>query len=154
VYQRIGMKGEVGWKELNAGICKAMQIYCGAYKSERMLKTGLWWLDSIRRSEACSAYVRNPHELGRYLECLTRLTVSEIIVHASLVRKASNTILDFHRVDYPSLDPVEWRKHVALRLQDGSVVAGELDLDYYLASPYKSTFQENYDAHAALKEQG
>jgi hypothetical protein len=33
VYQRIGMGGEVGWKELQMGMCKVMQIYCGAYKS-------------------------------------------------------------------------------------------------------------------------
>ena len=65
-----------------------MQTYCGEYKSEKMLKTGLWWLNSIRESEATRPYVRNPHELERYLECLTRLTVSEMIIHASLARKA------------------------------------------------------------------
>jgi succinate dehydrogenase/fumarate reductase flavoprotein subunit len=150
VYQRIGRRGDVGWKELNAGICKAMQVYCGAYKSERMLRTGLWWLDSIRQSEAANGYVRNPHELGRYLECLTRLTVSEIIIHASLARRASSTILDFHRVDYPTVDPMEWRKHITLKRQADAIVTGELDLDYYLAAPYASTFEENYEAHSAL----
>ncbi len=152
VYQRIGSGGEVGWKELQAGLCKVMQIHCGAYKSERMLQAGLWWLDSIKQSEAANTYVRNPHELGRYLECLTRLTLSELIIHASLARKASSDILDFHRVDYPLTDPREWRKYITLKLVDDHVVTGSLPLDYYLAAPYSSTFKENYAAHAAIDE--
>jgi succinate dehydrogenase/fumarate reductase flavoprotein subunit len=150
VYQRVGLKGEVGWKELNMGIARAMQIYCGAYKSERMLNTGLWWLDSIKQSEVANTYVRNPHELERYLECLTRLTLSEVIINASLARKASSNILDFHRVDYPTADPREWRKYITLKLQDDKVVTGDLSLNYPLQAPYGSTFKENYEAHAAL----
>ncbi len=150
VYQRVGLKGDVGWKELNMGIARAMQIYCGAYKSDRMLNTGLWWLDSIKQSELANTYVRNPHELERYLECLTRLTLSEVIIHASLARKASSNILDFHRVDYPTADPREWRKYITLKLQDDKVVAGDLSLNYPLQAPYGSTFKENYEAHAAL----
>jgi len=146
------MGGGVGWKELNAGLAKVMQVYCGAYKSERMLQTGLWWLNSARKSEASNTYVRNPHELGRYLECLTRLTVSEIIINASLARKASSNILDFHRVDRPAVDPMEWRKYVTLRLQDNRVVIGDMPLDYYLSSPYRSTFEDNYEAHSGLDD--
>ncbi len=151
VYQRIGAGGDVGWKELHAGACKVMQIYCGAYKSETMLKTGLWWLNSLQEGEASRTYVRNPHELERYLECLTRLTLSEVIIHASLARKASSEILDFHRVDYPVADPKEWRKYITLRLQDERVVTGELPLDYFLKAPFKSNFRENYEAHASLQ---
>jgi succinate dehydrogenase/fumarate reductase flavoprotein subunit len=152
IYQRVGRGGEVGWKELNAGLARVMQIYCGAYKSERMLQTGLWWLNSARQSEACNTYVRNPHELGRYLECLTRLTLSEIIINASLARKASSNILDFHRVDHPAVDPMEWRKYVTLRLQDNRVVIGDMPLDYYLSSPYRSTFADNYELHSDLDD--
>lgn len=152
VYQRIGRGGDVGWKELNAGTCRIMQIYCGAYKSERMLKTGLWWLDSIKESEASRTYVRNPHELERYLECLTRLTMSEVIIHASLARKASSEILDFHRVDYPEVEPKEWHKFITLKLENDRVVTDSLPLNYYLLQPYASTFKENYEAHASLSE--
>jgi succinate dehydrogenase/fumarate reductase flavoprotein subunit len=152
VYQRIGQNGDVGWKELNAGLSRVMQIYCGAYKSERMLQTGLWWLDSVRQSEASNTYVRNPHELERYLECLTRLTMSEVIIHASLARKASSNILDFHRVDYPTVEPREWRKYIALRLQNDRVVTEDLPLNYYLSAPNGSTFKENYEAHAGLND--
>jgi len=152
VYQRIGQKGDVGWKELNMGVARVMQIYCGAYKSERMLQTGLWWLDSVRHSEASKTYVRNPHELERYLECLTRMTLSEVIIHASLARKASSNVLDFHRVDYPTMDPRDWRKYITLKLQDDKVVTGDLPLNYPLQAPFASTFKENYEAHAGLND--
>jgi succinate dehydrogenase/fumarate reductase flavoprotein subunit len=150
VYQRVGLKGEVGWKELTAGTARVMQIFCGAYKSERMLQTGLWWLDSIRQSEAANTYVRNPHELERYLECMTRLTLSEVIIQASLARKASSNILDFHRVDFPTVEPRDWRKYITLKLDKDSVVTGDLPLDYFITGDNRSTFKENYEAHADL----
>jgi succinate dehydrogenase/fumarate reductase flavoprotein subunit len=152
IYQRIGQRGDVGWKELNAGMARAMQIYCGAYKSERMLQTGLWFLDSIREGEVNRTYVRNPHELMRYLECMTRLTISEVIINASLARKASSQVLGFNRVDYPEMDPRDWRKFITLKQVNGEVVTGDLPLDYYLQEPYGSTFKENYEVHASLNE--
>jgi succinate dehydrogenase/fumarate reductase flavoprotein subunit len=152
VYQRIGMGGEIGWKELQAGLCKVMQIYCGAYKSERMLQTGLWWLDSVRKSEVANTFVRNPHDLERYLECLTRLTLSEVIINTSLARKASSNILDFHRVDYPSVEPKEWRKFITIKQQNDRVVTGELPLNYYMLAPNGTTFKENYETHSGLND--
>ena len=152
IYQRIGKKGELGWKELNAGVAKIMQVYCGGFKSEKMLQTGLWWLDSARRGEAAHTYVRNPHELGRYLECLTRLTVSEIIIQASLARKASSDILGFQRLDYPAIEPREWRRLITLKLQKGQVITGSLPLDYYLSQPFSSEFKDNYESHCGLAE--
>jgi len=150
VYQAIGRHGDVGWKELQAGLCKVMQIYCGAYKSERMLQTGLWWLNSIRESEVSRAYVRNPHELERYLECLTRLTLSEVIIHASLARKASSRTLDFNRVDYPAVEPKEWRKLITLKANDGQVIINDMPLNFSVLPPYASTLKENYEMHAGL----
>jgi succinate dehydrogenase/fumarate reductase flavoprotein subunit len=152
VYQRVGQPGDVGWKELNSGTARIMQIYCGAYKSERMLKTGLWWLDSIKDSEVTRTYVRNPHELERYLECLSRLTISEIIINASLARKESNQVLDFHRVDYPESDPKESQKLITLKLKNDRIVIRSLPLNYYLEEPYAATFKENYEAHAGTNE--
>jgi succinate dehydrogenase/fumarate reductase flavoprotein subunit len=152
VYQQVGKKGDIGWKELNSGICRVMQIHCGAYKAERPLQTGLWWLNSIRESEAERTYVRNPHELERYLECLTRLTLSEVIINASLARKASSDVLDFHRVDYPEVEPRDWRKFVTLKLQGDQVVTGSLPLNYFLTEPYAGTFAENYAVHAGLPD--
>ena len=152
IYQRIGQRGDVGWKELNSGTARIMQIYCGGYKSEQMLKEGLWWLDSIRESEVNRTYVRNPHELMRYIECLSRLTISEVIINASLARQGSSQVLGFNRVDYPEMDPKELNKFITLKLQNDQVVTGSLPLNYYLSEPYASTFKENYEAHSSLNE--
>ena len=54
----------------------------------------------------------------------------KIILHASLARKASSQFLDFHRIDYPALDPAEWNKFLTLKLVNGKVKAGELPLNY------------------------
>jgi len=150
VYAPLEGSGRVGWKELQAGICRIMQDYCGEYKNEETLKTGLWWFNSIRESEASNVYVRNPHELGRFLECMVRLTVGEIIIHASLARKASSRHLDFKRLDYPADDPPEWKKFVTVKLKDGDVKSGDLPCDFWLRPPYRPTYRENYDQHSEL----
>ncbi|MBW2030775.1 MAG: FAD-dependent oxidoreductase [Deltaproteobacteria bacterium] len=153
VYLPVRRKGGIGWKELQAGICRIMQDYCGEYKSEEVLKTGLWWLNSIRESEAANVYARNPHELARALEVFSRLTVSEMIIHASLARRASGAILDFKRVDYPELDPPEWNKFVTIRREEGQVKIGEIPFYYWLLPPNASSYEENYTKHTGLQEE-
>lgn len=150
VYAPIEREGDIGWRELHAGITRVMQVHCGEYKNERMLKRGLWWLESIRESEAERTFVRNPHELGRYLECQTRLTVGEIIIQASLARKASSRLLGFHRTDYPQMEPRKWWKFVTVRLEDGEVKVGELPMRYWLLPPNAQTYRENYEKHVGL----
>jgi len=150
VYAPVGRKGDVGWKELHAGICRIMQDYCGEYKTEEVLKTGLWWLNSIRESEGERALVRNPHELARTLECFSRITVGEMIMHASLARKASSRPLNFKRLDYPEMDPPEWNKFVTIKLENGKVKAGELPFKYWLLPPNAPTYKENYEQHCGL----
>ena len=150
VYAPVNRKDGIGWKELQAGISRIMQDYCGEYKSEEILKAGLRWLDSIRESEAANAYARNPHELWRTLECMERLRAGEIVMHASLVRKASSAALDFKRTDYPEMDPPEWNKYVVIKLVDGDVEVGELPFNYWLLPPYAPTYEENYMQHADL----
>jgi succinate dehydrogenase/fumarate reductase flavoprotein subunit len=140
----------MGWKELRAGLCRIMQDYCGEYKSEEALRMGLRWLNSIRESEASTAYVRNPHELARTLECLTHITVGEIIMQASLARKASNSALEFYRLDYPKMDPPEWNKLVTIRQENGDIKIGELPLNYLLLPPNASTYEDNYRKHSCL----
>ena len=151
VYAPIGRKGDIGWKELQAGICRVMQDYCGEYKGEETLKSGLWWLNNIRESEAARTCVRNPHELARFLECMVRLKVGEMIMHASLARKASSEFLDFKRIDYPQVDPPEWNKFVAIRLENGEVKVGELPFNYWLLPPNAPTYEENYNKHCGLQ---
>ena len=96
------------------------------------------------------AYARNPHELARTLECFTRLTVSEIVMHASLARKASSMELGFKRLDYPQIDPPEWKKYITLRQEKGEVKVGERPLKYWLLPPYAPTYEENYNKHCGL----
>ncbi len=150
VYAPVRRTSGIGWKELRAGICRIMQDYCGEFRNKETLDMGLRWLSSIRESEASNVYARNPHELMRSVECLTRIIVGEIMMHASLARKASSKALDFKRLDYPETDPKEWNKLVTIRLNDGNVKVGELPLDYYLLPPNSSTHEENYRRHSAL----
>jgi succinate dehydrogenase/fumarate reductase flavoprotein subunit len=150
VYAPINRKDGVGWKELQAGICRIMQDYCGEFKSEEILKTGLRWLNSIRESEASTAYARNPHELKHVLECFSRLTAGEIIIHASLARKASSQALNFNRIDYPEKDPPEWNKFVTIKLENGEVKVGEMPFNYWLLPPNAPTYEENYKRHCDL----
>jgi succinate dehydrogenase/fumarate reductase flavoprotein subunit len=150
VYAPIKRKDGIGWKELQAGLSRIMQDYCGEYKGEETLRMGLRWLNSIRESEGARVYARNPHELARTLECFSRLTVGEIIMQASLARKASSQCLDFKRLDYPEVDPPEWNKFVTTRLEDEELKVGELPLKYWLLPPNAPTYEENYKKHCSL----
>ena len=150
VYSPVGRKGDIGWKELHGGIARIMQDYCGEYKSEEVLKRGLWWLNSIRESEAERVYIRNPHELARFLETMVRLTVGELIMNASLARQASSEPLDFWRLDYPEVDPPEWQRFVTIRLENGEAKVGERPFKFWLLPPNAPTYEENYRQHCGL----
>jgi succinate dehydrogenase/fumarate reductase flavoprotein subunit len=151
VYSPIEKKGRsIGWKELNAGICRIMQDYCGQYKTEETLQAGLRLLQELRESEASTAYAANPHELARVVECQSLITAGEAVIHASLARQASSKLLNFVRLDYPSVDPPEWRKLLPIKLVDDQVIVGELPLDYHLQYPYAPTYEENYNLHCDL----
>jgi succinate dehydrogenase/fumarate reductase flavoprotein subunit len=141
-------KHNIGWKELNAGICRIMQDYCGQYRNEETLKAGLRILRELRESEATMLHASTPHELGRALECQTIMTVGEIVMQASLARKASSVFLNFSRLDYPAKDPPEWRKLLPIKLVDGRVEVGELPFNYHLLPPYAPTYQENYKIYS------
>ena len=148
VFAPVLRESGIGWKELQAGVCRIMQDYCGEYKTEDLLTLGLKWMDSIRQGEATELFARNPHELVRGLECLVRLTVGEITLHSSLARRASSKPLDYKRLDYPDLDPPEWKKFITVRQDGDSVKVGELPLRFWLQPPYAATYQENYHAHS------
>jgi succinate dehydrogenase/fumarate reductase flavoprotein subunit len=152
VYAPIKRKDGMGWNEVKAGLCRIMQDYCGEYKSEPLLKMGLKWFESAREQEAANMYARNPHELVHCIECLTHIEVGEIVMHACLNRKASCAALDFKRIDYPEMDPPEWRKLITMKLNNGNIEVGERPVDYWLQPPYAPTYKENYEKHCALKE--
>ena len=141
-------KKGVGWKELNYAVARVMQDYCGKYKNEHTLTSGLRLLGELKENEAATAYAANPHELGRTLECLSLITLGEMVMHASLARRCSSLFLDFYRLDYPQMDPQEWAKLLPMRQEDHKVMTRELPLDFHLSAPYASSYEENYRLYA------
>jgi succinate dehydrogenase/fumarate reductase flavoprotein subunit len=137
----------IGWKELNAGICRIMQDYCGQFKNEETLRIGLRLLREIQESEAAMVHAANPHELARAVECMSIITVGEAVIHACLARKASSKLLNFHRFDYPEMDPPAWHKLLPVRQRAGEVQVDEWETDYFLCPPYAPTYKENYRQH-------
>jgi succinate dehydrogenase/fumarate reductase flavoprotein subunit len=143
IYLPVQRKSGIDWKELNAGVCKVMQDYCGEIKSEELLKIGLKWFDELEEGEARTVFARNPHELGRVLEVMNIITVGQIIMESSRARKCTMPSLGFFRPDFPQVDPPEWRKWVTLKLDHGNVEIGELPVDYH------GDLVKNYEAHRA-----
>lgn len=150
IYSFVKRRDGIRWKELIGGINRVMQDFCGPYKHEETLKIGLKLLHKIKNDEMRYAYAPNPHELSRILECDFLLSVGEVVFHSSLARKASSLRLSFFRMDYPEIDPIEWQKHIIIKLKDGEVKVSELPLDYYLRAPYATTYEENYKSHSGL----
>lgn len=98
-------------------------------------------LKEIEEKRVPKLYAIDPHKLVHSLEDLSILTNAQIILHASLARKASSRPLDFQRLDYPVLDPPEWNKFLIVKLEDSKVRVGEKPMDFAV------NFKENYEAH-------
>lgn len=143
IYAPINRNGGVVWKDLENGIAKVMQEYCGDVKNDMSLKIGIKSLDELDEGDSQELYASDPHELMHVLECQNILTVGQIILHACLARKASSRWNGFFRSDFPELDPPEWHKFIFLRLDKGEIEFGDLPITY--GSPYK----ENYESHRA-----
>jgi len=143
IYAPISRDSGVDWKELNYGLNKVMQVYCGDPRSEKLMKSGLVFLDDLKQEAAQNLYANTPHKLGRSLEVLDSLTYAEAIIHASLARKSSNQYLDFYRTDYRELDSPEWHKYLVLKKADDEVQSRKMDLEFW------GSFKENYAANNA-----
>jgi succinate dehydrogenase/fumarate reductase flavoprotein subunit len=141
VYASIKISDGIEWKELHTGIARAMQFFCSEYKTELLMNMGLDTLKEIEEKRVPKLYAINPHKLVHSLEDLSILTNAQIILHASLARKASSRRLDFQRLDYPELDPPEWNKFLIVKLEDSKVKVGEKPMDF------ACNFKENYEAH-------
>lgn len=142
VYAPVKRTSGIDWKELNAGIAKAMQYFCSEYKTELIFKMGLDALKELEEVHVPRLYALDPHKLMRSIEDLSLLTHGQIVLNASLARKASSRALSFNRIDYPQMDPPEWNKFVTVKLlPNGKVGAGELPLNY------AGDLKANYEAH-------
>jgi succinate dehydrogenase/fumarate reductase flavoprotein subunit len=148
VYAPVECKGDVDWRELNTAVTKIMQNYCGAFKTEELLSTGLKMLKDLREREAVNLAVQNPHELMRALEVLNIMTNAEVVMEACRARKASSRDMDFVRLDYPEDNPPEWKKFVTIKLGRDGVERGSLSLDYY------GELSDNYEKHNADYKKG
>jgi succinate dehydrogenase/fumarate reductase flavoprotein subunit len=128
------------WKELHIGITRVMQYYCSAYKNESLINIGLDSLKEIEEKYVPKLYALDPHKLMRSLEDLSVLTYAQIILNASLARKASSKLLDFYRIDYPEIDPPEWQKFLTIKQENNKVKIGERPTAYW------GNLKENYEA--------
>lgn len=130
----------IDWKELRAVGARAMQNYCGGLRNEELMKIGLKWIQDIKEKEFPQTYASNPHILLRVLETYNILEADEIIFQAALARKATSSVLNHFRQDYPENDPPEWHKFVTLKQVDGATVVGDLPIGFWgdLAGNYES----------------
>jgi succinate dehydrogenase/fumarate reductase flavoprotein subunit len=142
-----------GWKEVHAGVARVMQDYCSVIKSESILSRGLDWLQSIRESEASRLRARNPRELVRGLQTLSRLTVAEMVLRGSLARKGSSAKANLERVDFPAFDEEDWAEVIVLRPEDGQIKEERIPRTFYLEAPYAPSLAENYGRHAVVFEE-
>ncbi|HEY95484.1 MAG TPA: FAD-binding protein [Dehalococcoidia bacterium] len=148
VYAPIRRSDGVEWKELHAGIAKTMQYFCSEYKTESLFNLALHSLKDIEENWVPKLYALDPHKLLRSLEDLSILTYAQIVLHASLARKASSRYLDFYRIDYPALDPPEWSKFITVRLENDKVTVGEVPLDY--CGNLKANYEANNRDYAGV----
>ena len=118
-----------------------MQQCCGDFKTIPILEHGLKWLDSIKKNEMQRTYARNPHELARVLEDETRITVSEMFLHACIIKIKTD------ESDLPG------GTYVFNQLVGDEVVTTTKENKYWLKPPYAPTYLENYNlCRAAEKE--
>jgi succinate dehydrogenase/fumarate reductase flavoprotein subunit len=144
VYGPLCQKKGAGWKELNDGVCRIIQEYCGEEKNEDLLTIGLQWFRELENGEAAAACATNPHELMHILRVRNMITMGKMMMEACRARKAGNKYLGLTRVDCANADPKEWHKWVTLRLNGETITTGELPLDYY------GDLVGNYKTHCGL----
>jgi len=127
------------WKELNHAISKAMQNYCGGAKEQGLLETGLSILQDYNRNVLPRTAAANPHELTRLLEAHDILTVSQIILHACMRRRANCETMAFYRSDSQGAP----QPFIVISQKDESVRAREIPLDF------AGSIVENYEKYNA-----
>jgi succinate dehydrogenase/fumarate reductase flavoprotein subunit len=141
IYAPIKRTAGIDWKELHAGIARAMQFFCTEFKTESLLKMGLDALKEIEEVHVPRLYALDPHKLMRSVEDFSLLTHGQIIMNAALARRSSSMMLNHFRIDYPKLDPPEWHKYLTIKLENGKVKTSELPQKYW------GDMKANYEAH-------
>jgi succinate dehydrogenase/fumarate reductase flavoprotein subunit len=136
------------WKELNAGIARVMQNYCSEPKNAELLSLAQTWLRDLEANEAPRVGACNPHQLMRVLEVHDILTCARMIVTACEARKASSAYLHFNRLDYPQVDPAEWRKWIVIARRGDEAAVSDRPIDFWgdFESNYGPRHAENLEA--------
>ena len=144
VYAPVRRSGELGsyisWKELWGGSARAMQACCNDQKTIPILEQGIRWIESIKDHEMQMTYARNPHELARVMECETRITVSEMFLHACLEKL---------RLD--AEDALAPGTYVFHHLEGKEVATTFKPEQYWLKGDNAPTYLENYRRHAGKR---
>jgi succinate dehydrogenase/fumarate reductase flavoprotein subunit len=148
IYKYLDREEGYGWKEIQIGLCRIMQDYCGDIKSTEVLEMGLWWLDSIRENELAAASAANPHELGKLIGCEVRAAVDEIIIRNCLARENSSKQLGFERIGF-SEDGDESGYHVAILKSSGGVQVEQVPFDY---CEKEGSLKESYAKHGCFTD--
>jgi succinate dehydrogenase/fumarate reductase flavoprotein subunit len=143
LYEPLAREHGISWQALAEAVTRVMQNYCGAVKSDDLLHEGRRGLDELWATEASRLVARNPHDLLRANETLNVLTNAELVIQSCLARKASSKELHFQRIDYPEMDPPDWRRFVTVEKRTDGVRVDSLPLDYY------GDVVTNYEAHNA-----
>jgi succinate dehydrogenase/fumarate reductase flavoprotein subunit len=140
IYAPIKRAAGLEWKELQAGIARVMQYFCSEYKDEHLLTLGMEGLKQIEEEYVPKLYALDPHKLMRSLEDLNLLAHGQVMINASLARKASSQPLGFFRIDYPKVDPPEWNKFITVRMENNKVKTKDYPMHYF------GNQKENYEA--------
>jgi succinate dehydrogenase/fumarate reductase flavoprotein subunit len=144
VYAPVKRNEGIDWKELEAGIARVMQDYCGPVKNDQLLDLGMKWLEEIKEQEAMQLSAGNPHELTRALEVLSILTLGEMAIHANIARKAKTGTLDIKGPGKRKENRHQEQKWITTKLVDGNVQINERPLNFW------GDLKENYDFHCGL----
>ena len=131
----------IEWKELHNGLCRVMQYYAGAYKSERLFDLALEEIARIEKNAVPQLYALDPHKLCRSLEDLSAIEDAKIVLYAMRERKCSSPKLSIQRVDYPEADEEELKHYLLLHQENGEVKFERIPIRFW------GNMKEQYEAH-------
>ena len=141
LYAPLRKEDGMDWRELNKAIAKAMQNYCGGVKNDALLAQGIALLKQYRTEAVPQLYAANPHELSRVHEVLDILDVSEMILEACRMRRASCAPLNFVRSDSDASKTEAEHCYITIHQENGQVMRKEVPLDFF------GNLKEEYEKH-------
>ncbi|MBR5383033.1 MAG: hypothetical protein IK133_04355, partial [Clostridia bacterium] len=126
----LSVSNGLDWREINAAAAKAMQNYCGGVKCDDLLRQGVYAIRGLKQ-EMGHVTCRNPHELTRAHEVSDILDVSEMILQACLLRKASCESLFFKRSDSDDAKADKENCYLVISQKDGQLKQRCVPLQFY-----------------------